>query len=129
MNHKTIPPTINTPFVRHDVLSGALSIEGKSTPNDPVDFYSKLLEWIKELEKSTPGLQEINVKLTYMNTGTSKWIFHIFKEMEGKDGKKGRITINWYYDEDDESMHELGEDYKSMLNLPINLIPQAASDN
>jgi hypothetical protein len=129
MKHKTIPQTFNTPGVKLDEEQRALNIEGKSTPNDPVEFYSHLLEWIKELEKSTVGLQEINMKLTYMNTGSSKWIFHIFKEVEGIHGQKGKLVINWYYEEDDESMHDIGEDYRALLKLKVNLIPQAASDN
>jgi hypothetical protein len=124
MIRKTIPQTVNTPCVKLDIDSGSLIIEGKSTPNDPVEFYSKLLDWIKELEKNTSFLQEINIKLTYMNTGTSKWIFHIFKEVEGIRKGKGKITINWYYEEDDETMQEMGQDYKSMLKMPVNLIPQ-----
>jgi hypothetical protein len=57
-----------------------------------------------------------------LNSSSSKWLFHILKGIQGKFQGKKIITINWYYDEDDDSMLEAGEVFQSLLSLPFNLI-------
>jgi hypothetical protein len=37
--------------------------------------------------------------------------------------KKTDIQINWFYEDDDEDMHELGKDINSLLRLEMNFIP------
>ena len=47
-------------------------------------------------------------------------IFKLFIPLH-KDGSE--VTVYWYYDVDDENMHEAGVDYKAMVNIPFKLIP------
>ena len=35
---------------------------------------------------------------------------------------KGDVTVNWYYEEDDEDMLEAGEDYDFIINIPFNFV-------
>ena len=44
------------------------------------------------------------------------------KNLQNKYQGKKIITINWYYELDDEAILEAGEVYQSLLNLPFNLI-------
>jgi hypothetical protein len=37
--------------------------------------------------------------------------------------KKSDIQINWLFEDDDEDMHELGEDINSLLRLEMHFIP------
>ncbi len=60
--------------------------------------------------------------LQYLNSSSSKWLFHILKGLQAKFQGKKIITINWYYDSDDESILEAGEVFQSLLNLPFNLV-------
>ena len=39
---------------------------------------------------------------------------HKVIEKSGKD-----VTVNWYYEEFDEDMREVGEDYSDVINLPF----------
>ncbi len=60
--------------------------------------------------------------LHYLNSSSSKWLFHILKGLQAKFQGKKIITINWYYDSDDESILEAGEVFQSLLSLPFNLV-------
>ena len=65
----------------------------------------------------------LNIQLDYFNTSSAKCIVDLFKKLEqiSKNGK-GETTINWLYNEQDEDMLEAGEDYKSIIKIPFNLV-------
>ena len=62
------------------------------------------------------------VKFEYFNTSSSVVILNIFKMLSEIDSK---VKIEWYYENDDSEMHELGQDYQAMLKdaLDFVLIP------
>jgi hypothetical protein len=60
------------------------------------------------------------MKLEYFNTSSSKCILDLFKKLERLDGTE--VSINWYFEEDDEDMEEAGEDYQAIINLPFKMI-------
>jgi hypothetical protein len=121
--------TNNSPAVKIDEEKGFLEISGKSTLPDPVDFYSNLLKSILTYKQKSGGLRRMNVHLSYMNTGSSKWMYHIFKQLEKMSSYTETMEVNWYYEEDDEAMAETGKDYMSMLTIPFNMIPERITDN
>ena len=47
-------------------------------------------------------------------------ILKIMKDLHSS--KKSMVSINWFYDEDDEEMCKLGQLYKDIFNVPFNLI-------
>jgi hypothetical protein len=49
-------------------------------------------------------------------------LLHILKGVQNKFQGKKLITINWYYDSDDDSMLEAGEVFQSLLSLPFNIV-------
>jgi hypothetical protein len=65
----------------------------------------------------------VNIKLEYFNTSSSKCILDVFKKLETVGGTN--MTINWYYEEDDEDMLEAGEDYQAIINIPFKMIEVA----
>ena len=46
----------------------------------------------------------------------------MLKGIQGKFQGKKIITVNWYFDGDDDSMLEAGEIFQSLLSLPFNVI-------
>jgi len=50
----------------------------------------------------------------------------ILKTVASMKKAGGQVTINWYYDEDDEDMLESGENYQEIINIPFNMqvLPQ-----
>ena len=112
-----------TPYIRFDPNSGILEMKGRSIPENAVEFYKPLVDWLTEYAKNPNDKTEVNIQLEYFNTSSSKCILDVFKKLEEinkKDGKE--VTINWYYEEDDEDMLEAGEDYQSILKIPFRMI-------
>ena len=52
--------------------------------------------------------------------GKPKTIYQKLEKIKG-DGATS-ISINWYYEEDDEDMLEAGEDYSAIINVPFKMI-------
>lgn len=122
MEELVIEKTVKTPYIDFDAQSGILKIIGRSIPENPEDFYSKLFDWVKEYFKSPQEETLINVQLEYINSGSSKFIldlFHLFQEYKIKGH---HCKINWYYEEDDEAVLELGKHYQTIIDVPFKLI-------
>ena len=112
----------NTPLIDFDPESGLLKIEGRSIPENPGEFYDELIDWIKEYFKNPKPDTKIDLNLEYVNSGSSKYLLGFFRVVKEESHKGIDITINWYYEEDDEAILNLGEHYKSSLKIPFNLI-------
>ena len=112
----------NTPAVVFDPASGSLKIEGRSIPENPGEFYDELIDWIKEYFKEPKELTTFDLNLEYVNSGSSKYLLGLFRVIKAEAQKGNIVTINWYYEEDDEAILSLGEHYKSSLKIPFNLI-------
>jgi hypothetical protein len=120
----TIPGTPKTPTVDMNVESGIIEIKGRSIPENSIDFYRPVVEWLDKYAESPAQETKVNIQLEYFNTSSSKCILDVFKKLEQvfkKNGDKG-VVINWYYEEDDEDMLEAGEDYQSILKIPFKMI-------
>ena len=112
----------NTPLVLFNSQNGRLKIEGRSIPENPGDFYDELIEWLHKYFKNPSSETIFDLNLEYVNSGSSKYLLGLFKIIKEEVKKGTKITINWYYEEDDEAIQSLGEHYKSSLKIPFNLI-------
>ncbi|WP_020527529.1 DUF1987 domain-containing protein [Flexithrix dorotheae] len=110
--------TTKTPRLEMDNESGRFLIEGRSIPENSIEFYQPLYDWLDEYLKDPSMNTILDVKLEYFNTSSSKCLVEVFRKLETLN-KKNNVFINWFYEEDDEDMQESGEDFKSIINLPI----------
>ncbi|HHP7241174.1 MAG TPA: DUF1987 domain-containing protein [Cyclobacteriaceae bacterium] len=115
-----IEPTKVTPLINFDPDEGLLELKGRSSPENAVQFYSKLLDNLDKYDSKDSLVA--NIAFEYFNTSSSKCLFDVFKRLsklsdEGKD-----IVINWYYEEGDDDMMEAGEDYSDLLDLDFNFM-------
>lgn len=113
-----------TPYINFDATTGVLRIEGRSIPENVIDFYQPILRWIEDYSRDPLPLTVVHFKLEYFNTSSSKRIFDIMKRLEklATDSQKN-VVINWYYEEDDEDIYFAGNDYKALMSkLEFNLV-------
>jgi len=108
-----------TPTVKFSAGTGFLEIKGRSIPENSIEFYKPLIDWIEHYAKSPQESTSVNIQLEYFNTSSSKCILDVFKRLETINKE---VLINWYYEEDDEDMLEAGEDYDAIINLPFKMI-------
>ncbi len=122
MDSINIEGTPKTPSVSFEAATGKLVIKGRSIPENSIEFYKPLVDWIDKYASEAKGVVEVNMQLEYFNTSSSKCILDVFKKLENLHNKSvAEVVINWYYEEDDEDMLEAGEDYQSILKLPFKM--------
>lgn len=114
--------TPKTPYVRLDGENGLVEIKGRSIPENSVEFYKPLIDWLEKYGGEPSNETNVNIQLEYFNTSSSKCILDIFKRLELIHKKGNPVEINWYYEEDDEDMFEAGEDYQSIIGIPFKMI-------
>lgn len=117
-----IKPTRTTPLIEFDPNKGFLEMSGRSSPENSIALYQKIIDNLDEYATSESVEFTANIAFEYLNTSSSKCLFDIFKKIckIKENGKK--ITINWYYEEGDEDIIETGEDYSDLLNLDFNFM-------
>ncbi|MFW5751794.1 MAG: DUF1987 domain-containing protein [bacterium] len=113
--------TFDSPRIILDEEIGFLEIRGNSTMEDPMQFYKDLAVHLSKFANSQI-ISQVNIVLGHFNTSSSKWIYHILRTFEGIYKRTGQMEINWYYEDDDETIAEAGEDYQSLIKVPFYLI-------
>ena len=121
MQHLLIEKSERTPSVEF-YTHGELSLEGRSIPENALEFYEEIIEWVKELKKTKPEKVELHVKLEFFNTSTSKLLLHLFKQLDLFKKDNIDAQIYWYHEKGDDDMLEAGDDYKSILKLPFHIL-------
>lgn len=109
------------PNVSFDNTTGILEFSGRSIPDNALGFFKPLYEWLEEYKQNPCKETIANIKFDYFNTSSSKCLFDIFKSLTNLHDAGHSVVVNWYFYEDDDQ-EEVGEDYKSILKLPFNLI-------
>jgi len=122
METLVIEGTQKTPSVNFDASKGVLEIKGRSIPENSIEFYRPLVEWLEKYKNNPAPKTEVHVQLEYFNTSSSKCILDLFKKLEDIVKAQHEVVINWYYEEDDEDMLEAGEDYESIIKVPFKMV-------
>ncbi len=122
MENISIEGSPKTPTVIFDAGAGVLEIKGRSIPENSIEFYKPLLDWIEAYSKVAKANTEVIIQLEYFNTSSSKCILDVFKKLESIKNAGKDIIILWHYEEDDEDMLEAGEDYEAIINIPFKMI-------
>ncbi len=106
------------PGMYYDQDNNTLTIEGRSIPENAETVYQPVKEWINDYFNESDGLN-IKIILEYINSGSSKHLLEVLKILKAyyKQGKK--LKIKWLYEEDDESILELGEHFRDTSGLPM----------
>jgi hypothetical protein len=122
INDLIVEKSYSTPKIELISRTGALKIEGRSIPENPSAIYEPIVDWLNEYFKNPVATTVIDFKLDYINSGSSKSILSILKLLKNYSDKGIKIMVNWHFEEDDESIRDLGKHYQSLLNMPFNLI-------
>ncbi|HRP53276.1 MAG TPA: DUF1987 domain-containing protein [Fluviicola sp.] len=121
MENLHLEGSAKTPSIHFDSNSGKLELKGRSIPENSVEFYKPLNDWIDSYGRSPQAETVVDVKLEYFNTSSSKCILDLFKKLEGISSATN-VKVNWYFEVDDEDMEEAGQDYQAIIGLPFNII-------
>ena len=118
-----IEGSAKTPTIKFDAEQGVIEIKGRSIPENSIEFYKPLIDWLEKYSGKPKPNTIVNIQLEYFNTSSSKCILDVFKKLEFiNKGGQSDVIINWHYEEDDEDMLEAGEDYDSIIKVPFKMI-------
>ena len=123
MEELAIMGTPKTPAVRSDSNQGLLEITGRSNPENTIEVFKPIVNWVEEYVLNPGDNTTINIQLEHFNTSSSKSLIGILKRLEALKKEGRSIVINWYYDADDEDILEAGENFESVIEIPFKMIP------
>ena len=112
----------DTPLVILDKEKQLFEISGKSMPEDVIDFYQPVLDWLKNYQLEPLEKTEFNFKLIYFNTASSKLILDVLMLYEEIAEAGNDVTIKWHSLESDEDMQEAGQEYADMVDLEFEFL-------
>ncbi|OLL31915.1 Fe-S oxidoreductase [Burkholderia sp. SRS-W-2-2016] len=114
MENLYISATPTSPEVDFRFDQHALSIKGESYPENAAAFYAPVIEQLRAyLAASNDAEITIDVALTYFNSSSTKMLFSIFDALDEAAQAGNRVAMNWYRDEEDETIAEFGEELKA----------------
>jgi len=120
-----IQGTDDTPNVILDKDKGKFEFSGRSLPEDVNLFYEPILEWIDGYAEAANDSTEVNIKLEYFNTASSKIILDLLLKFEEIVEAGNDVKIIWHYHEEEEDMLEAGEEYADIVDIPFDYISYA----
>ncbi len=121
MENLNIQPTFNTPTISFNADTGKLFLKGRSIPEDPGEFYERIFHWLEEYFGGTRKETELEFQLEYANSGSTKYILEILKEIYRLSSGGKDVRVVWCYEEDDESIEELGELFRNSVKLTFEM--------
>lgn len=89
---------------------GKLTIKGNSYWSGANRIYDELIKWSDELKVQQV---ELNLILGYIDANSSKRLYALLLALNNNVDIK-KMTVQWFYEPDDESLLELGEIYAGM---------------
>lgn len=102
--------------------NGMLEIAGKSIPEDAEDFFAPVLKWLETYVENPAPKTILSINLEYFNIASSKRILFILYKLNDLVGKNSDVNVKWIYDDQDEDMFEVGQDYAFMVKIPFEFI-------
>ena len=114
-----VKPTRTTPYVEVNRESRKIKLQGRSSPENSVNFYGPILEELDGFNGHSSTIT-LDFAFEYFNTSSGKCLFDIIRKAGKMQAKGQSIQINWYYDPDDEDMLEVGEDYSDLTGIDFN---------
>lgn len=110
--------TEDTPTIILDKKNSIFEISGRSLPEDPIEFYKPVLEWITQYSANPNPTTDFVFRLDYYNTSSAKVILDLLYALEDIKGAR----VKWYFHDEDEDMEEAGQEFSELVEIPFELI-------
>ena len=111
MENLYIAPTPSSPEVDFRFDARTLSLRGESYPENAAAFYGDIIARLKDYLSRQAGQRiEVNIALAYFNSSSTKMLFNLIEALDDAVDAGNRVTLNWYHDEEDETILEFGQE-------------------
>ena len=127
MSNLELSATASTPTVLADGDAGVLEMRGDSYPENSFEFFAPLVEWVCNHLNTPDATLRLDLYLLYLNTSSVRAMMDIFELLEDAHNSSHAVSVRWFYDEDNERIAELAEEFKEDCSFPFDITPNAAS--
>lgn len=119
MDNLYIAATATSPEVDFRFDEHLLTLKGESYPENAAAFYAPIVQQLRAYLSNCEGVQiTVNIALAYFNSSSTKMLFSLFDALDQSVQSGNHVKMNWYHDEEDETIFEFGEelqaDFKSI---------------
>ncbi len=112
MKNLAIPASTRTPAINFDFGKNHLKLSGESYPEDVTEFYNPVFSALDAyLSALGPGSCRFDFELIYLNSSSAKAVMMLMDKLDAAAAKGATIDVYWFYDEEDDTMQELGEEF------------------
>jgi len=116
MKNILIPASERAPEVDFDFWAGKLKLKGESYPEDVAAFYGPLMSALDTfLTGLESGRVQFDIELVYFNSSSAKALMNLMLLLERAGAAGNEVVVNWYFNSDDDTMQEFGEDFSEDL--------------
>jgi hypothetical protein len=116
-----IEPTVKTPQIDFNHLTGDLILSGRSIPENAAELYENILKWVLEYIKNPKYTTNLRFNLEYFNTSSSIWLAKIVKALCSIKDSEYTLMIHLYFSIEEFDNMEV-EDLKDALSPIIDMI-------
>lgn len=128
MENIQIEATDRSPAIDFDFQSNRFVIRGESYPEDVASFYGPVIDQLERHLASLggDGGLQFDFELIYFNSSSAKVLMGLFDALDSAAATGANVTINWFFDEDDDTMEELGQEFaEDLKHATFNLKKQS----
>jgi hypothetical protein len=106
MEKWTIDATDRSPKVILDRQESVLMIEGRSYPEEGMDFFDPIVMRFRSIQETENPIRSIHIRLEYYNSSTTKALAELFTALErsAKNGNEAKVI--WEFEQDDDGIQE-----------------------
>lgn len=126
-----IAPAKNTPEIKLSPEENLFLLSGHSAPEDVRALYYPVIEWFANYAaelRDNPATHTgenplvLKIDLRYFNSSSAKFLYDIIIELKNIHQTGIPISIEWYYEHDDNDMFDAGRDISDIAGLRFEFI-------
>lgn len=122
MDNVFIEETKSSPKIILNADENTLIIKGQSYPENAVNFFKPIFNWIEEYLETVDCEVILKLNLLYLNTSSSKCIMDLIDIFNEAYNNSKNVKIHWYYHPENSAMKECGEEFKEDQDIPFEII-------
>jgi hypothetical protein len=116
------PETVYFPLINFNYETGMCELSGESYMEETYKFYGPIITWLQNYTAEKKPIT-FNIKLTYFNTSSSRFILEILFILKKYKDEGGQMEINWHYKMDDPDILTEIKDFMDETGTKINVMP------
>jgi hypothetical protein len=122
MDKLIIEGSSDKPTVTLDKEKGYLFIGGSSLPENVLEVYSPVLNWLDMYISFPNPVTRVEFFFEYLNTASSHMVMRVFHKVTELQRVCEKLSITWFYPEGDLDMRHFGEELAEITHFQLKII-------